>query len=332
MLKRINSQKPTLDFLKLEKDRKDQERLISNIAQHPHIFKVKGNVLQNSVSKVYNPVNYQQAFHLLEILSDKRRDDNQSKFRLPPMDITDINSHYKNDSITRIPESGVLNTIQLSGKSNKKKSYIPLVFKDDPELQLERKVIHQEMYTLNNGKDYVIELSFTQRKLIIIAARKRKHFKLEFPKKQGKRLVYDAVSSVHQFASLVRISKSETLYIDGLKDLLNSSVERKVSKRLIQSVIPSDDGKSDMYNQNQRPSPKIISSFQTPVTNLFKNERMSVKSFGDDFSQQNQIINKFADQMYDSNGYTQQEEDDTQGRLTISEDEEEQELGKPPGL
>jgi len=83
------------------------------------------------------------------------------------------------------------------------------------------------MHLLNNNKDYVIELSLTQRKLIIIAARKRKHYKLEFPKKQGKRLIYDAVNSLRQFADLIRISKSETLYIEGLKDLLNSSIESK---------------------------------------------------------------------------------------------------------
>lgn len=38
-----------MDFLKLEKDRRDQERLIDNITLHPHIFKVKGNVLKNTV-------------------------------------------------------------------------------------------------------------------------------------------------------------------------------------------------------------------------------------------------------------------------------------------
>jgi len=67
--------------------------------------------------------------------------------------------------------------------------------------------------------------------LIIIAARKRKHFKLEFHKKQGKRLIYDAVSSIRQFADLIRISKSETLYIDGIKDLLNASIESKPKQK-----------------------------------------------------------------------------------------------------
>jgi hypothetical protein len=56
MLERIHNQKSSLDFLKLERERKEQERMIANIAQHPHIFKVRGNILHNSVTKLHNPV------------------------------------------------------------------------------------------------------------------------------------------------------------------------------------------------------------------------------------------------------------------------------------
>ena len=44
------------------------------------------------------------------------------------------------------------------------------------------------MIPLNNRKDYVVEISFTKTKMLIIAARKRNHFTMEFPKKQGKKM------------------------------------------------------------------------------------------------------------------------------------------------
>jgi len=100
------------------------------------------------------------------------------------------------------------------------------VFKDDSDLPFERKVHFQElMFIKGTKKEYVVEISYTKTKMIIIVARKRKHYKLEFPKKQGKRLIYDIVGGYYEFAKLVRISPTEALYIENLKDLLNSNGE-----------------------------------------------------------------------------------------------------------
>lgn len=37
---------------------------------------------------------------------------------------------------------------------------MPLVFKDDPSIPIDRKVIFQGMMVLNNKKDYMVEMSF----------------------------------------------------------------------------------------------------------------------------------------------------------------------------
>lgn len=75
------------------------------------------------------------------------------------------------------------------------------------------------------SKEYVIEISFTQVRMVIVAARKRKHYKLELPKKQGKKLLYDVCQGADEFAQRVRLSKAETLYIEGLKELMNSTID-----------------------------------------------------------------------------------------------------------
>lgn len=49
-------------------------------------------------------------------------------------------------------------------------------------------------------KEFVVEISFSHTKMIVIAARKRKHYKLELPKKQGKRLVFDVCGGCYEFA------------------------------------------------------------------------------------------------------------------------------------
>jgi hypothetical protein len=91
----------------------------------------------------------------------------------------------------------------------------------------DRKVLFQDMMRIPGTKkrDYVVEISMTKTKLMIVAARKNKHYKLELPKKQGKRLLYDICGGSYELATLVRISKSETLYIEGLKDLLNMNAD-----------------------------------------------------------------------------------------------------------
>lgn len=61
--------------------------------------------------------------------------------------------------------------------------------KGDPDIPMERKVLFQQVETLNNGKQYIIEISLTKKKFMILAVRKGKHYKLEFPKKQGKKIL-----------------------------------------------------------------------------------------------------------------------------------------------
>ena len=56
------------------------------------------------------------------------------------------------------------------------------MFKDEADLPHNRSVKLQEQRTLNDGKLYMIEISVTKTKLIIIAARPKRHRKIEFPK------------------------------------------------------------------------------------------------------------------------------------------------------
>jgi hypothetical protein len=39
------------------------------------------------------------------------------------------------------------------------------------------------------SKDYMVEISLCNKKVLIIAARKQRHYRTELPKKQGKKLI-----------------------------------------------------------------------------------------------------------------------------------------------
>ena len=54
---------------------------------------------------------------------------------------------------------------------------------------------------------------------------------MELPKKQALRIIYDICGSCRAFIQNLRISQNETLYIEGLKDLMNMSIERLANKR-----------------------------------------------------------------------------------------------------
>eukprot|EP00347_Sterkiella_histriomuscorum_P016145 403354312 len=312
-------------FLKLEKDRRYQEKVIQNIASHPHIFKVKGNLLQNSVTKVHNP-RFQVIREEVIIRSDSgNRNGGLSKIksqkqiinyqknthRLPPMDY--INGNQRNGSQIKIqkspgryPESGTIHQLQiheensLNSSSNHTKSnqqtkrYIPMIFKDDPSIPVDRKVVFQEMVVLNNKKEFMVEISFAQTKLVVIAARKRAHFSMEFPKKQARRLIYDVCGSCENFANQVRISKAGTLYVEGLKDLLSTQVENVRQRNLSQSEVGHQYQQQQYYNnesqqyqlpmkqqplsnvQSTRHPSKVHSQIQlTPIEKIQKRELFS---------------------------------------------------------
>ncbi len=59
--------------------------------------------------------------------------------------------------------------------------YTPLVFKDEPNLPVKRRVRFQDWLELNDMRSYLIEISVTKTKMIIIAARKLNHLMLEYP-------------------------------------------------------------------------------------------------------------------------------------------------------
>ena len=60
---------------------------------------------------------------------------------------------------------------------------------------------------LNTNKDYMVEISYTKTKMLIIAARKIKHLVLEFPRKQGKKLVEQVGGSYETLLEYLNISK-----------------------------------------------------------------------------------------------------------------------------
>lgn len=84
---------------------------------------------------------------------------------------------------------------------------------------------------LNNNREYLVEVSFAPTKLVILAVRKRKFYTMELPKKQAWRIIYDICGSCRAFIKNLRISQNENLYIEGLKDMMNMSLEKASNKR-----------------------------------------------------------------------------------------------------
>lgn len=91
---------------------------------------------------------------------------------------------------------------------------------------------------LNNNREYLVEVSFAPTKLVILAVRKRKFYTMELPKKQAWRIIYDICGSCRAFIKNLRISANENLYIEGLKDMMNMSLEKAANKR---NMSKSDD-------------------------------------------------------------------------------------------
>ena len=59
----------------------------------------------------------------------------------------------------------------------------------------------------------MIEISVSKSKLIIIAARPRRHRKIEFPKPQGKKVLSELGNSYEELANRLMISHHRVLYI-----------------------------------------------------------------------------------------------------------------------
>ena len=60
---------------------------------------------------------------------------------------------------------------------------MPLIVRDNPEIPTERKVKMQMEKALNDKRIYMIEISFTKTKFIVIAASRAKNYYMELPKK-----------------------------------------------------------------------------------------------------------------------------------------------------
>lgn len=89
-------------------------------------------------------------------------------------------------------------------------------FKDEPDLNSDRKVKFQDYLILNDLKEYLIEISFTKTKLLIIACRRNHHYKCEFPIVQGKKIVITLGTSFKKLAERLRISSTKILYVENL--------------------------------------------------------------------------------------------------------------------
>jgi hypothetical protein len=107
---------------------------------------------------------------------------------------------------------------------------------------------------LGNGKNYVLEVSLTKIKLLIIAARKSKHYILEFPKKQGKKIIMELGGTYNDLAKEVRFSKSKVLYIKNLQKLLypQNSNFPDINTKQFQSLVINNQSEATKYVTDER--------------------------------------------------------------------------------
>lgn len=74
--------------------------------------------------------------------------------------------------------------------------------------------------TLNDLKEYTVEISFTRTKLLIIISRRNHHYKCEFPIVQGKKIIATLGGSKRALAEKLRLSSTKTLYVENLQRIL----------------------------------------------------------------------------------------------------------------
>ena len=100
-------------------------------------------------------------------------------------------------------------------------------------------------------KEYIVEISFTRTKLMIIVSRRRYHYKTEFPIVQGKKIINTLGGSLLTLAGKLRLSSTKTLYVENLHKILYPRGE------YYNDQLASSDNQED-----RTPDPKSIKYLQ----------------------------------------------------------------------